>query len=294
MSKSSGVFNLLQCLSDKRFSNKDDWLIIGYQLRDALDCQDAIDYWALKCPFTRKDYENILTDEEDNPKYKKYMTTILYEWARIDNKEKYKSFLEENLREDIYSVCSDNGFSRMFFNLCPNKYIHIEGKGWFCLNPNNVWEFQSKIPASISTDITENFRRVINECEKSVSDAKSKLTEKGHLSKSDAMRQLDARSEELVKLIKKLGSASTVRNMKEFIPSYYKDDKVFDKMDANRYIFSCENKVFDLKAKIWRKIQPEDYISITTGYEYEEETEASLKIQEEVNKFIKSCFRTEE
>jgi hypothetical protein len=65
-------------------------------------------------------------------------------------------------------------------------------------------------------------------------------------------------------------------------------------MDANRYIFSCENKVFDLKAKIWRKIQPEDYISITTGYEYEEETNESKEIQKHVESFLKSCFRTEE
>jgi len=294
MSKPTFLIDLIKGLSENRFSNKDEWIIIGLIInRQEVNKEEPLKYWASKCPFTDKDYEKHLLEHEDNPKYKKYRFTILYEWFRMDNKKLYNEFIKENGRWDIFSMSSDKEFAEMFYNLCPNKYICVEDKCWFAINTNNVWEVRNKIPASISTDIAENYRRVIIECEKHITEAKSKLTDAGHLSKSDAMKQLDSYSETLVKLNKKLGSASTVRNIKEFLPSLYKDDKVFDKMDANRYLFACENKVFDLEAKIWRKIKPEDYISITTGYEYEEETKENIEIQKKVDEFLRSCFKTD-
>lgn len=291
--RSERVLQLVKGIKPSRFTDTKQWLIVGHQIeRFGEFGKEAYDYWKTHNP-TTKNAEELLEEYIDNLTMSKYAPSILYEWFRIDNSKAYREFLCNYMRDDIFGYTSDSELAMLFYNLCPNKYICVEGKGWFCLNSNNVWEFQPKIPASISTDITENFYRVINESERSLTNAKERARDEGHTSKSDLIKSLESQSESLVKLNKKLGSASTVRNIKEFLPSLYKDDKVFDKMDANRYLFACENKVFDLKKKEWRKIQPEDYISITTGYEYEE-PKADKKVEKEVEAFLRSCFKTEE
>jgi len=55
------------------------------------------------------------------------------------------------------------------------------------------------------------------------------------------------------------------------------------KVDQNRYLVVFENGVFDLKTKTFRAGQPDDYASMSVGYDYEE---VASEVIEEVSSFV--------
>lgn len=74
--------------------------------------------------------------------------------------------------------------------------------------------------------------------------------------------------------------------VKDIKNKLYRDDIVFDK---NPYLFCFKNKLFDLTKNKFISSKPEYYISMTTGYKYEEpEDEDELKA--ELNKIIDTIF----
>ncbi len=85
--------------------------------------------------------------------------------------------------------------------------------------------------------------------------------------------------------------------VKKLIPQMksvmYVDDFVETYLDCNINLLAFENKVYDLEKCIFRDIEPTDYISITTQYEYDEES-IDDSIMEEVTDIIKSMFATDE
>ena len=53
--------------------------------------------------------------------------------------------------------------------------------------------------------------------------------------------------------------------------TYYTDKHISDlliQQDTNRHKFAFENCLFDMDTKVFRSIEPMDYITSTTGYDY--------------------------
>ena len=74
--------------------------------------------------------------------------------------------------------------------------------------------------------------------------------------------------------------------VKDIKNKLYRDDIVFDK---NPYLFCFKNKLFDLSKNKFVNSKPEYYISMTTGYNYEEPENKEYLI-EELNKIIDTIF----
>ena len=52
-------------------------------------------------------------------------------------------------------------------------------------------------------------------------------------------------------------------------------DNIIHKLDDNMYLLAFDNGVYDIKAKIFRDIKPDDYISMSVGYNYISETDVN-------------------
>ena len=53
-------------------------------------------------------------------------------------------------------------------------------------------------------------------------------------------------------------------------------DDFYTKLNQNYHLFAFKNTVFDLNEKKFRDIQPDDYISKTTGYHYIQPNESYI------------------
>jgi P4 family phage/plasmid primase-like protien len=71
-----------------------------------------------------------------------------------------------------------------------------------------------------------------------------------------------------------LGSSHHQKNLKNMLKQITIVPKLGEKMDeTNKEVIGFENGVFDLTIMKFRKGRPEDFVSMTTGYDYYEETE---------------------
>lgn len=88
----------------------------------------------------------------------------------------------------------------------------------------------------------------------------------------------------LTKALETVGFKSSV--MKACAHKFY-DYKFQEKLDSNLDLFGFENGVYDLKNRKFRSGTPDDYISITTGYDYD----PSITIESDYVKLIIKFFR---
>lgn len=89
-----------------------------------------------------------------------------------------------------------------------------------------------------------------------------------------------------------LNTVSFQEKLRKAIIGYILSNEFTEKLDNNRNVFVCNNGVFDCVEKIFRKTRPEDYVSISTGWNYDSfEAEDYL---EELNEFFQKLYPIEE
>ena len=70
------------------------------------------------------------------------------------------------------------------------------------------------------------------------------------------------------------------------------DDDI--KFDTNPYLFCFNNKIYDLKTHTFIQPNPNDYISLTTGYDYIDNLDDDKVLETELEKLISSIFPDED
>mgnify|MGYP002477959707 CR=1 FL=1 len=90
----------------------------------------------------------------------------------------------------------------------------------------------------------------------------------------------------------KFGSKDFCSGVISFLSSFYNDERLDEKMDKNSKLFAFTNGVYDLEKLAFRSIVPTDYISITTGYEYDSQSNPDIRRQ--LKAFFFSLFEDEQ
>jgi phage/plasmid-associated DNA primase len=290
----SPLIDLCNSLSPERKNDKKYWLkIVGFLHREKLD------YTKFNC---YEKYKGLEESYINSLQYNIFKSTSLFEWLRIDNntlyeKNKFIRF-EPSQNHEFNGSTNEAELARIFYSFKPDSYIYISSVGWYCIEKNNVWKFSEKIPEKLEDDIYEVMLKL---CVENFEYLQFKLTS---LSKENTENPNRYSSSEFDSIQKNIFSCiSKINKIKDKIPSltsriikfliaYYQDNDAIKKMDANQNLFACNNKVFDCEKKEWRDIKQDDYISLTTGYDYSETR--NEKVKENINKFFNNCFESED
>ena len=203
----------------------------------------------------------------------------LRKYAKERHPEEYKKFYETNVFERTKEILYKNShfdIAKYFYSLKSDNYIYKKGK-WYFLNLHNVWEILEKgeTTNSIIFDISQT---ILNELE----DLKNFLTPDNPLIKLNCT------------LSCKMGNASFTSGVVNYLQTLYKKNKT--KFDTNGNILPFDDCYYDLKKHTFEKYKPEDYVSITTGYDWLEPKnedvtlikELFAKIQPDID--YRNCF----
>lgn len=95
----------------------------------------------------------------------------------------------------------------------------------------------------------------------------------------------DNKSTIYLNAIKYLNYKKNVENISSVVLDFIQDDKI--NFDSNPHLFSFNNKIYDLKYMTWITPRREDYITMTTGYDYVEPQQEDIKF---VEKIIEEIF----
>jgi len=280
---------VLECLSYSRAENYDDWIKLGMCLRN-IDYR-LVDVWDefSKNGSTYKsgECESLWNKFKDNGKLT--MGSLKY-WAKNDNKYLYENLIEDSIYPIVdKSIRSDGAHTdvaEVMSLLFKDKIVYdTKVKSWYIVNnKTNIWEqdkegvkvrlFISTIGCNLYIKRTQYWNNL--DCEDESQAEVNKIKAKMSLKIASQLKNAGFKDS----IIKELKSWCVQDN---FIEQY---------LDCNINLFAFKNGVYDLETNEFRNIEPNDYISTTTDYDYNPNID-NLYI-DKIKNFLQSTQKTDE
>ena len=216
--------------------------------------------------------------------------SIMY-WSKNDASEKYDAIRKETVDffiDQTIQTATEFDLAAVLFNMYKDRFVcvSIKHKIWYEYI-NHRWH---------ETDSGTNLRLALSkDMHKIYFDRTLEITNKAH-SLGD---QGDPAREKLMKTSQKITDICTLLKktmskqniMREACELFY-DKDFLSKLDRNAYLLCFNNGVVDFKQKIFRKGQPDDFLSKCTNIDYT--PNKAPAILKEINDFMHQLFPVKE
>ena len=206
---------------------------------------------------------------------KKHNIELLEELNKLVSLE--DDIMEDTQFWDMLKLMNHSDLAKEYYKLNPNKYIYSIISGWYEYNDNNVLKNSKTAPYSLISSISNTLQEHFTE-------KRNKLL--------PTMETYD----ECMKLFKKayvnVGTSTYVDGITKFLGNLYLIDRIDDKIDDNINLLAFDNCLYDYSIKDFRPIKTTDYISKTTKYSLDKNSNSILRA--EIIKTIKSIFPNDE
>ena len=271
------VYKILEGLSVKRFDNYNDWLVMamifvneGYDLK-------IFDHFSQRSKkYNKEGNEKIINGLKKNSNG--YTLNTLYFWLKNDNK---KLFDELSItRVDVWNLLINlnmNSVAKHYYSNFYDKYLRCNVYGWYEYNENNILTLCGETPTSLLNSISNYMQEIID-------------FQKNHLNTKD--KHFVKKSQLLRNCTKQMGNNKFCAGIIDFLKNYYTITDLYKKIDSNKNLIAFDNVLFDRNICDFRKIEPKDYISKTTGYSIN--LKSNKDIKKEIEALLLSIFNTNE
>ena len=259
--------------------------------------------------------------EEDNPtKYSKFTQLekkkFLESWLiNIMNKEDYMegrafdlvNFVNHVIKyvndyANFNMVCADPDTKPLWYKFSEHRWVEDKGAASLVLMlRNNMMDDFKKLKVKLLNDVSRQTTSMQLSSEYDDEDG-----EDGDMSNQDQITQfktmqnnINTKKDQIMKINKILNFLQNITNRKKIIEdmSYQTyDDKFFDKLDINPYVFVCNNGVLDLHTLEFRKGDMEDMVTIYSDIKFPADTDdfEAIDINNEIEDFLSKIFVDEE
>ena len=241
----------LDILDADRYTDYNKWIKIGFILYSiSIDNKDLWHYFSAKWEGYSKDAtEQKWMSFNSSSDYIYTIHSLMY-IARIDNITDYNEITKDIPDNDIrFLEITDNVLSNFVYRLYGDTFVcsNPEKKEWYYFNGIR-WVLDNKNSKLRTLLFTEVYNKIENY-------RKELIEQKVH---ENIIKKYKAISS-------KLGSGKEL-NCIEYVfynPDFYKI------INQNKHLVGFDNGVYDLKTFQFRKSVPTDYITLTTGYNYQ-------------------------
>ena len=258
------IKELVNCLSVKRADDYANWLNVGFCLYNI--SSELLELWE---EFSQKSnkYEDGKCQELWDKMTKKNMTigTLKY-WAKIDDPKKYNKIIVDSVSSIIDTSLGSDGshydvavvVGRFMKDMMVYDSIV---KSWYIVNDKtNIWQQDkegNKIPEILAVYICKLYLKRCN--------TYSSIETDDPIVKAIN----DDKSKKCLKIATQLKNSSYQDSIKKMLKSVFLRDDFFEKyLNKKINLFAFNNCVYDTEIKAFRDIEPTDYISVTTGYDF--------------------------
>ena len=259
---------LIKMLSKDRAESYDSWIKVGYCLYN-ID-KTLINEWI---EFSKQSSTKFKKGECEKlwkrMKTGQDLLTIrsLHLWAREDNYLEYSTFKSKE-----YNVLFKQSMTGDHQNIAKAIYCKYQTE-FVCasISHNSWYQYDygahrwKKVEAgySLTNKITEEF---VNEYLNMNTMLYQKAMEAEPAQKMEIMKEV----EKIQLLINRLNNESFLSTLMRALARRFYVDKFSEQLDENYDIIGFNNGVYDLKEKRFRDGRPEDYLTMTTGIDYQE------------------------
>jgi P4 family phage/plasmid primase-like protien len=277
---------LIKLLNKKRAGPYNEWITVG---------------WTLFNISVNLLPEFIFFSKQDNKKYQEgccekiwdecsrriteggYTIASLHMWAKEDNPEEYMKLIRANVNKllEEANIKTDYDIALILREMYRHEFkcTSISGNIWWQFE-NHRWK---KIDGAYTFGIKMSEEVARQFAELSASYMRESITCSGQ--KADILLR---KSGDIVKLIIDLKKTAYKERIIRECSSLFYDCKFEDKLDDNPYLIGFDNGVYDLRTGLFRNGCPDDYMSFTTGYDYEVKYSQNSPDIVAIEKFIRS------
>jgi len=277
--------DLLQIISPTRADCYDTWLDIGFILYNIGEgSSEALDLWITFSSLTSKDnYSETSCVHQWNHMHKgeKGMGSLRF-YAKQDNPEEYKKWNQKKQNNRIKKTLqgSHNDIAKILYEKYRDQFVcaNMSKKLWYEFE-NHRWrriEDGINLRKKISDELPEMF-------EKQRKQMMDDMDEDNDEDKAAKVRKTFG------KMLQNLKSASFKNSVMKECEEVFYNGEFLNKLDKNPYLICFENGVYDLQKGVFRDGRPDDYLSMTTKYDYKDFSEDDIEISE-VHDFISKIF----
>lgn len=308
------IKEFVNILDIKRVTSYEDWIKLGWCLRNICNNEDYLKLWIIKSKSVEKyelTAESDCCDEwyKDNNNDNKLTEGSLRMWCKQDNFQKYNELIKKDVRKKINFAVNNWDthvpMAKIIYEYYKNEYYSVNEK-WYKFNDKfHKWEAMDK-NIDFSNKLSEEFFNLIYNFQielKKQKDAEilnaNNIDEDDDESvedkKMEIIKKYEKKENNIQKLLKQLLKGPFKKNVIEecanlFIYINDIDNKVFEEiLDTNNDLIVFTNGVYNLKYHTFRKGEPEDFLSVTTNISYKEFSYEDKTVKE-VYAFLKQIL----
>jgi P4 family phage/plasmid primase-like protien len=253
---------LVPLLSSERATDFGSWICVGWALHNIHNSlmQSFIDF-SKKCP--EKYDESYCRKVWNDAKDYGYTIASLHWWAKKDNPVGYLEILREHVKllvEKAESGSHDD-IANIVFEMYKNIYkcVNITKNVWFGFKGSKWCNIDSAYTLSekISDEITSIFLAAH-------ADYLKIAASKERIDRENCMK----RGQVMINIYNKLKMIPFKKHVLSACAIKFYDSEFVKRLDENKDLLGFNNGVYDLRSGCFRDGSPDDYISMSTGYDY--------------------------
>jgi P4 family phage/plasmid primase-like protien len=193
-----------------------------------------------------------------------------WKWLQTNNPTKYAALKE--YRDDVVALLetvNHNDIAKYFYNLYPTSYVYHKALGWFAIGDHNIWERADKgLPNTLKRHLADTMQDLTREAKATQAAKHKRRMEAGKGGQEDKAELIDhqTKMKNIIGAYKLFGSSEFCNGVISFLPAYYEDERLTEKMDMNRSVFAFSDGLYDIERERFRHIEPTDWVCTTTGY----------------------------
>jgi len=277
-----------ECLSHNRANRYDDWINLGWTLRN-------IDYRLLNTWIEFSKISSSYVEGECQKLWDKMrkehlsMGTLRW-WAKEDNPQRYNEIINNSIIPLIDIAIGTDGahydIAKVVQGMYKGEYKAINKDTWYKYDKYYHRWVKAKEGLKLRKELSEEV------CKKFIERAQYYNSKLYNCSEDAEKQLLDNKAKIAIKISLKLKQSGFKESIMKECKCLFIDEKFEELLDNRTYLLGFDNGVYDLKLHIFREGMPDDYIYLSTNKIYIPYDLNSPEIIE-INYFFEKIFTNE-
>lgn len=255
--------HLLMLLNDDRAHDYNDWIRVGWALHNI---DESLLYEWIE--FSRRSDKFVDGECEEmwqSMKSEGYTIRSLIFWAKEDNPDEFKKYLEKEYNELLKQSIDINTYyiAKALHNKYAERFVCVSVR-------NNMWYEFKNHRWRLSESGTGLFKLISEEFINDFSKLAIEYNQKSlNSASSEEKKALLDKATGIQKITQKLLNFTFKKQIMEEAKSLFYEDNFEQKLDEiNPHLIGFENGVYDLEKGEFREGHPDDFISLSTKVNY--------------------------
>ena len=277
-----------ECLCHKRADRYDDWINLGWALRN-IDYR-LLNTWIEFSKISSQFVEGECQQLWDKMKKENLSMGTLRWWAKQDNPQRYNEVINNSIIPLIDNALSTDGahydVAKVVQAIYKGEYKAVNKDTWYKYDKDCHRWVKAREGLKLRKELSEEVCRKFTERAQYYNQKIIETSEEGQ------KEFYNKRASSALKIALNLKKTAFKESIMKECKCLFIDEKFEELLDNRNYLLGFDNGVYDLKLHIFREGMPDDYISLSTNKIYIPYNVESHEIAE-INDFFQKLFTNE-